>query len=145
MAETICRFAQHRWMLLLLTPSGVPLQVETNIFVGSNFTDAQGDWLSKPNAALYISKPGPLASSDTIIVLTLKAPAFNESAGTLTYKVGGHLIYFQWSILMHHRHMYKRVDKSFLAHLFKTLQTGCAKAFVEWLIWRSGCTSPPAG
>eukprot|EP00884_Botryococcus_braunii_P021089 jgi/Botrbrau1/7664/Bobra.0159s0106.1 len=62
-------------------------QVETSFFVGSNFTDAQGDWLAKPNAALYISKPGQLASTDLVIILTLTQPSYNDTDGTLTYKV----------------------------------------------------------
>ncbi len=62
-------------------------QVETSFFVGSNFMDANGDWLAKPNAALYISKPGPRASTDIIVIVTLSKPVFNESSGALSYKV----------------------------------------------------------
>eukprot|EP00884_Botryococcus_braunii_P013906 jgi/Botrbrau1/22516/Bobra.114_2s0041.1 len=62
-------------------------QVETSFFTGSNFTDANGDWLAKPNAALYISNPGPNANTDVIIILTLSKPTYNENSGALTYKV----------------------------------------------------------
>lgn len=65
-------------------------QVETSFFVGSNFTDAHGDWLSKPNAALYISKPGPRASTDIIVIVTLSSPAYDATNGTLSYKVWLH-------------------------------------------------------
>eukprot|EP00884_Botryococcus_braunii_P013905 jgi/Botrbrau1/22515/Bobra.114_2s0040.1 len=62
-------------------------QVETSFFTGSNFTDANGDWLAKPNAALYISNPGPQASTDVVVILTLSQPTYNESSGAMTYKV----------------------------------------------------------
>lgn len=66
---------------------GLLEQVETNFFVGSNFTDAHGKWLSKPNAALYISKPGPRANTDIIVIVTLSKPAYDAANGTLSYKV----------------------------------------------------------
>lgn len=61
--------------------------METSFFVGANFTDAQGNWLAKPNAALYISGSGKRAIDDFIIILTLIQPLYNDSNGALTYKV----------------------------------------------------------
>lgn len=55
--------------------------------MGSNFTDAQGDWLAKPNAALYISGPGPQASDDIIIILTLREPFYSNTDEAVTYTV----------------------------------------------------------
>ncbi len=57
------------------------------MFVGSNFTDDNGDWLSKPNAALYISKPAPGPADDIVVIVTLSNPIYNETGMTLTYKV----------------------------------------------------------
>jgi hypothetical protein len=65
----------------------MPHQVETSLFVGSNFTDEQGNWLAKPNAALYIRRPGPRASTDIIVILTLSEPTYNETEESITYKV----------------------------------------------------------
>jgi hypothetical protein len=63
-------------------------QVETSFFAGKNFSDSNGDWLAKPNAALYASNPGPDPSNDTIIIVTLTSPAYNASTKTITYRVG---------------------------------------------------------
>jgi hypothetical protein len=63
-------------------------QVETAFFAGKNFSDSNGDWLAKPNAALYASNPGPDPSNDTIIIVTLTSPAYNASTKTITYRVG---------------------------------------------------------
>eukprot|EP00884_Botryococcus_braunii_P013913 jgi/Botrbrau1/22522/Bobra.114_2s0047.1 len=68
------------------TPARKAGQAETSLFVGSNFTDDNGDWLSKPNAALYISKPGPGAADDIVVIVTLSNPVYNDTAMTLTYK-----------------------------------------------------------
>jgi hypothetical protein len=65
----------------------LPHQVETSLFVGSNFTDEHGNWLARPNAALYIRRPGPRASNDIIIILTLSEPTYNETEESMTYKV----------------------------------------------------------
>eukprot|EP00884_Botryococcus_braunii_P013914 jgi/Botrbrau1/22523/Bobra.114_2s0048.1 len=61
-------------------------QVEVSFFTGSNFTDAKGDWLSKPNAALYISNPGPSPNNDMIVIVTLSSPTYNQSSRSITYQ-----------------------------------------------------------
>jgi hypothetical protein len=63
-------------------------QVETAFFAGKKFSDSNGDWLAKPNAALCASNPGPDPSNDTIIIVSLTSPAYNASTKTITYRVG---------------------------------------------------------
>ncbi len=70
-------------------------QVPTEDFAGPTFTDKAGNWLSKPNAALYASNPGPNPANDTILIVTLTSPLYDSAADSLTYKV--RFIFKQWA------------------------------------------------
>ena len=61
--------------------------LETSFFSGPDFADKNGTWLTAPNAALYGSNPGPSASNDTVIVLTLGPPTYDKLNATVKYEV----------------------------------------------------------
>jgi hypothetical protein len=79
-------------------------QVETGFLAGKDFSDSNGDWLSKPNAALYASNPGPDPSNDTIIIVTITSPVFNASTKTITYRVGPPISCFSRFLYARERH-----------------------------------------
>eukprot|EP00884_Botryococcus_braunii_P005763 jgi/Botrbrau1/15188/Bobra.0149s0053.1 len=64
-------------------------QVETTALVQDD-GQFSVDWHGEPNAALYIRKPGPLVSTDLVVIVTLSGPAYNATSNTLTYTVKHH-------------------------------------------------------
>jgi hypothetical protein len=62
--------------------------LETRLFSGKDFMDANGTWLSRPNAALYGATLGLSSTNDTVLILTLGAPHYNSLLATTTYQVG---------------------------------------------------------
>lgn len=65
----------------------VVAQMNTSTFMGPRLNDPNGQWLSDPNAALYISNSASGSGKDAVVIITLTNPVFNNVTNVATYKV----------------------------------------------------------